>query len=106
MKRVLALCVVVLMVAPAAAKDWWGEKLPDQPTQFIFGYGSLMNSTSRAATAGEPVPAIPARISASFGYARAWNIRSPSGFTALCLRKAGAGDQGRLGCTGLPKPSQ
>ncbi len=93
-RYLLALSAFALLVGPAAAKDWWGEKLPDRPTQFIFGYGSLMNSESRAATAGQHVSAIPARVSASFGYARAWNIRSPSGFTALGLRKAGAGEKG------------
>ena len=45
--------------------------LPDQPTQFIFGYGSLINSASRNSTAGKTVPAIPVRVSAAFGYIRA-----------------------------------
>jgi hypothetical protein len=90
----IALCALCLVVAPADAKDWWGTKLPDQPTEFIFGYGSLMNSASRSATLGETVQAIPVRVSAAFGYSRAWNIRSPSGFTALGLLKAGPGQKG------------
>ncbi len=93
-KRTFALCVFALAIAPAAAKDWWGEKLPDPPTQFIFGYGSLINSPSRNSTAGAPVRAIPVRVSAAFGYFRTWNDRSLSGFTALGLRKANPGEKG------------
>lgn len=75
--------------AKAGAKDWWGVKLVGQPTQFIFGYGSLINSASRHSSAGKTIPAIPVRISAAFGYIRTWNDRSASGFTALGLRKSG-----------------
>jgi len=92
-KCLLALCALALFLAPAAAKDWWGEKLPGQPTAFIFGYGSLINSASRSSTAGMPTPAIPVRVSAAFGFFRTWNDRSSSGFTALGLRKAGPGEQ-------------
>ena len=67
--------------------------LPDQPTQFIFGYGSLVNSASRNATAGRMTPAIPVRVSAAFGYIRVWNDRSLSEFTARGLRKAGPGEK-------------
>ena len=94
LKRLFALCAFVFLSLPASARDWWGTKLPDQPTEFIFGYGSLINSASRSATVGEPVPAIPARVSAKFGYVRAWNAQSASGFTALGLRKAGLGEAG------------
>jgi len=93
-KRLLALCALLLYAALAQAKDWWGEKLPGQPTAFIFGYGSLINSASRGSTAGAEVPAIPVRVSAAFGYVRAWNDRSSSGFTALGLRKVAAGEKG------------
>jgi hypothetical protein len=61
--------------------------LPDQPVNFIFGYGSLINTASRNATAGHSVTAIPVRVSAGFGYVRGWDDRSPSGFTALGLRR-------------------
>jgi len=88
----IAFCAVFCL-HPASAKDWRGVMLPDQPTEFIFGYGSLINSASRESTAGKMIPAIPVRISASFGYIRAWNDRSLSGFTALGLRKAGPGEQ-------------
>jgi hypothetical protein len=94
LKRFVALCAVLACFAPASAKDRWGEKLPGQPTNFIFGYGSLINSASRNSTAGAPVPALPVRISAAFGYFRTWNDRSPSGFTALGVRRAGPGETG------------
>jgi hypothetical protein len=83
-----------LLGSPARADDtgWWGRRLPDVPTQFIFGYGSLINTQSRNATAGNSVSAIPVRVSAGFGFIRAWNDRSPSGFTALGLRKPGPGE--------------
>jgi hypothetical protein len=78
--------------AQAGDSDWWGRKLPNVPSQFIFGYGSLINTPSRNSTAGAPVSAIPVRVSAAFGYIRAWNDRSPTGFTALGLRKPGPGE--------------
>ncbi|OLL31035.1 hypothetical protein BTH42_14170 [Burkholderia sp. SRS-W-2-2016] len=53
----------------------------------MFGYGSLINSPSREATAGKPVAAIPVRVSAAFGYVRSWSDRARSGFTALGLRR-------------------
>ncbi len=71
---------------------WWGRRLPNTPTQFIFGYGSLINSTSRNATASRPTIAVPARISADFGYVRSWNDRTPAGFTALGVRKSRTGE--------------
>ena len=89
----IAFCPVLLLLDPAGAKDWQGVMLPDQPTEFIFGYGSLINSASRDSTAGKMMPAIPVRVSAAFGYVRAWNDRSRSGFTALGLRKAGPGEK-------------
>ena len=77
----------------AGDTDWWGRKLPNIPTQFIFGYGSLINTPSRNSTAGTPVPAIPVRVSGDFGYIRTWNDRSPSGFTAIGLRRPGPGEK-------------
>jgi hypothetical protein len=92
-KLVIALGAAFLFVIPAGAKDWWGATLPDQPTQFIVGYGSLINSASRNSSAGKMIPAIPVRIAAAFGYIRAWNDRSLSGFTALGLRKPAPGEK-------------
>ena len=98
MVRILLVAVgwMLVGVAPAAATDWWGRKLPDQPTNFIVGYGSLINSASRNASAASPVEAIPIRVSAKLGYVRSWNAREPSGFTALGLRKARAGETGTI----------
>ena len=85
---VAAVAWIGLMVQ-ARAGDWQGQKIP--ATNFIVGYGSLINSASRDSTAGEPTPAIPVRVLGSFGYIRSWNHHSPPashvGFTALGLRK-------------------
>src|SRR5215472_1484067 len=91
MRRTTLLAAVGLLMALVSAEGaetgWWGRMLPNSPANFIFGYGSLINSQSRNATATAPIPAIPVRVSAAFGYIRTWNDRSPSGFTALGLRK-------------------
>src|SRR5690242_12051363 len=95
-RRVLRLLIVAMIIAvpggKAGAEDFWGRKLSAQPVNFIFGYGSLINSASRNATATAPVHAIPVRVSAAFGYIRCWNERAPSGFTALGLRRPEAGE--------------
>lgn len=88
---VVALALVVSAVH-AQTTDFWGTRIPDQPTQFIFGYGSLINTPSRDATAGKAVAAIPVRVSAAFGYVRSWSDRSSSGFTALGLRRPFEGE--------------
>jgi hypothetical protein len=93
LRRLVTIGAALAFIVPAGAKDWWGVMLKDQPTQFIFGYGSLINSASRDSTAGKMIPAIPVRISAAFGYIRAWDDRSLSGFTALGLRKPGPGEK-------------
>jgi hypothetical protein len=92
-KWLIALGAAIVFALPAGAKDWQGAMPPDQPTQFIFGYGSLINSASRNSTVGKMIPAIPVRVSAAFGYIRAWDDRSTSGFTALGLRKPGANEK-------------
>jgi hypothetical protein len=95
-KSIIGVIVLIAsFVTPGAQSsetEWWGRKLPNIPTQFIFGYGSLINTQSRNSTAGAPIPAIPVRVSAAFGYIRTWNDRSPSGFTALGLRKTNPGE--------------
>lgn len=78
--------------AQAQTGDFWGTRLPDQPVHFIFGYGSLINTSSRNSTAGKPVHAIPVRVAAAFGYVRSWSDRAPSGFTALGLRRPRDGE--------------
>src|SRR3954447_4503438 len=90
----VAILVVVSSGGASRAEDFWGHKLEHQPTQFIFGYGSLINSASRNSTAANPTTAVPARVSAAFGYVRAWNDRSRSGFTARGLRRARPGEAG------------
>jgi hypothetical protein len=86
------------LVVEASADDWQGRKIPDISTNFIVGYGSLINSASRDSTAGAPTAAIPVRVLGSFGYIRSWNHHSPpgsqSGFTALGLRKQKPGERG------------
>ena len=75
------------LVVRAGADHWQGKKFPDISTNFIVGYGSLVNSASRDTTAGAPTPAIPVRVLGLFGYIRSWNHHSPPGFTALGLHK-------------------
>ncbi|MCZ6787253.1 MAG: gamma-glutamylcyclotransferase, partial [Planctomycetota bacterium] len=65
-----------------------------ETANYIFGYGSLINSESRAATAGMPTPSIPVRVAASLGFVRTWNFHAPSGFTALGLRPVKSGEAG------------
>lgn len=90
LRRVLLVLILAAgIMGSAAAEDFWGRKLADRPTQFVFGYGSLINAASRDSTAGGPVPAVPVRVSSAFGYVRVWNDRAPSGFTAPGLRRAG-----------------
>jgi len=90
----LCVALAVGVLQPAAAADWQGRKLPNIPSNFIFGYGSLINSASRNSSVTVPIPAIPVRVSAAFGYVRTWNDRSVSGFTALGLRKLNPGETG------------
>jgi len=104
-RTLIQLALLVGLAGGVRADEFWGRRLPGEPTQFIFGYGSLINSSSRNATASQPIVAIPARLSASFGYVRGWTIRSPSGFTALGLRRLGAGENG-MSINGVLYPVQ
>lgn len=91
----LAGAAAILSTAPAlAAADYWGRRQP-APADFIFGYGSLMNTESRDTTGRAGLHALPARISPDFGYVRSWCARSQRlGFTALGLRHRRAGEDG------------
>ncbi len=89
----IAAVLLAALSAPAGAADFWGRMLPGQPSNFIFGYGSLINTASRNATAIRPIQAIPVRVSAAFGYVRTWDDRSSSGFTALGLARPAPGEQ-------------
>ena len=90
--------LVVATAAPVRAAgdgDYWNDRLDARPTDFIFGYGSLISSDSREETVGRATVAVPVRLSAEFGYVRTWNDRSPTGFTAMGVRKVGVGEAGR-----------
>lgn len=90
-QKIALLFICCLGILPMAfAQDYWGQKVIKQPSDFIFGYGSLINSASRNSSVTTPIQAVPVRVSAQFGFTRVWNDRAPSGFTALGLRKADA----------------
>jgi hypothetical protein len=96
--RIWLICAAVAAAfasgdAAASGTEWEGQKLLDLPTNFIVGYGSLINSGSRDSTATAPIAAIPVRVKAAFGYIRTWNERSKlNHWTALGLRKPKAGE--------------
>ncbi|MGU3493919.1 gamma-glutamylcyclotransferase family protein [Xanthobacteraceae bacterium A53D] len=73
---------------PALAQ---GVRAPDRPSEFLLGYGSLIETASREGTAGYKLDAVPVRVSPHFGYRRVWNARARSGWTALGLEKEVAG---------------
>ena len=60
---------------------------------WLFGYGSIVNETSRRSTVlavnsqEEPSPAAWVELAASAGYVREWNFQAPSGFTAVGMRR-------------------
>ncbi len=91
-RLLIATLLLAITSGAAFAADYWGRMLPGQPTDFIFGYGSLINTASRNATVGHPTPAIPVRVSAAFGYVRTWDDRASTGFTALGLTPPGPGE--------------
>ena len=67
------------------------------PTEFVFGFGSLISTASRIRSSPLSKDAIPVMVSADFGYRREWNFQ-PSGsakFTALglCSTTSGIGDE-------------
>ena len=82
----LVLTLVLTTVLYANDYNYWGEKNIHQPDNYIFGYGSLVNAESRAASFESMTSVVAARISADFGYKRVWNYQGP-GFTALGLEK-------------------
>ena len=63
--------------------------MEDGVGDWVFGYGSIINDASRRATLGGAADAAAlCDLAASSGWARAWNFRAPSGFTALGVRRA------------------
>lgn len=94
MKRLGALSVLLCLYAVGAfGQTYWGQRLPKQPENFVFGYGSLVSSSSRAATLPSQRVVVPARISADFGYLRCWCSPADSGFMAMGIRKPSSGEK-------------
>lgn len=85
MKRFL---IIIFLLFPITVfgNNFWQQNNISKPKHYIFGYGSLVNSESRAASLKCQKSVVAARISPEFGYKRVWNYRGP-GFTALGLVK-------------------
>ncbi|MEE8396811.1 MAG: gamma-glutamylcyclotransferase family protein, partial [bacterium] len=67
----------------------FGGVLKNRAEDFVFGYGSLINSVSRFQTDPGSKDAISARLAAEFGYRRCWNFHGPTSVqTALGVKKA------------------
>ena len=69
----------------------------------IFGFGSLVNADSRKRDVVDPA-AVCVRVS-SLGYVRSWNFRSPTGFTALGLRRPQTEAEGGVAINGVVFPA-
>ena len=70
------------------------EDKQDQEYDYLFGFGSIINSSTHAPWLEksddqkvETLPGAVATLKGSFGYARHWNFRSTTGFTALGLEE-------------------
>jgi cation transport regulator ChaC len=81
-------------------------KNPAKATDYIFGYGSIINNASRRATleaalsslhdninAPSQEDAVIAHLSPKFGFIRSWCFRSATGFTALGLQLRGSANE-------------
>jgi tetratricopeptide (TPR) repeat protein len=66
---------------------------------YIFGFGSIINSESRASSGAKGCAAT-AELLPSFGWTRSWNFRKDTGFTALGLQRASP-DGVRAGVCGV-----
>ncbi len=55
----LVTAFLAIAALPVRAEDFWGRMLSDQPANFVFGYGSLINTASRNATSTHPIAAFP-----------------------------------------------
>lgn len=75
------------------ADDWTGRYLPTKDIKdFVFGFGSLIQTASRCSSDPNAVDAVPVRVSAEIGYARSWNFQHPTEqITALGLEKTEKG---------------
>ena len=64
-------------------------------TNFLIGFGSIIQTASRASSDPGAVDAAPCRIKAEFGYVREWNFQaSTAQISALGLRRIRPGEQG------------
>ncbi len=88
LKKTIATILLILFTTTAYSNElnFWAKKNVPSPQNYIFGYGSLVNAESRAASFNCMQSVVAARISAEFGYKRVWNYKGP-GFTALGLQK-------------------
>ena len=82
-------------MSPAAATDRAGDA-GDSGSEYLFGFGSIMNTATHApwiSAEGAPpsLPGVAVRLKRSFGYRRSWNFRSGTGFTALGIESCGDG---------------
>ncbi|MEO1496928.1 MAG: gamma-glutamylcyclotransferase family protein [Planctomycetota bacterium] len=70
---------------------------PSKPTDYVLGYGSLIQTESRRRNLGDEAPPLPVRL---HGWRRGWNIRGPGvGFVGTFLgatEEAGATTGGVL----------
>ena len=83
-RALLVTGLLAVIVLPARAEDFWNRMLPDQPSNFIFGYGSLVNTASRNATSSRPIPPSPRRLG-GVRLIRVWNIaRRPASRHSVC----------------------
>jgi tetratricopeptide (TPR) repeat protein len=75
------------LASPSACAVEDGEcPRPGRREHWVFGYGSIINSKSRAATIGvDYLPTLVVRLRPAFPYRRCWNFHSSTGFTALGL---------------------
>ena len=73
----------------------------DRSYEFVFGFGSIMNSSTHAAwlpdndssasSSPKALPGKSVRIKREFGYERRWNFRPTTGFTALGVTRVDPG---------------
>jgi len=73
--------------------DWTGRSLPTRDVKdFVFGFGSLIQTASRCSSDPNAVDAVPVRVSPGIGFARSWNFQHPTEqITALGLEKTEPG---------------
>ena len=66
-------------------------------TNFLIGFGSLLQTASRRRSNHAAVDAAPCRIKSEFGFVREWNFRAPTAqICALGLRRV---EEGEVGAT-------